>query len=255
MKTFKTAFTMLELVFVMVVIGILAVTMIPRFSKDNLSEAAIQMASHIRYAQHLAINDDRYVPDTTLSNESDQNQNVQYWYLGRWQVKISTASSTISYSIMADTSRSSYDGNPNATLPGYSEVAHDPLDQEKYLIGLANSAFDSGSTTHINTKLDLGKSYNIGAISVTGGSTGSTAKRIIFDHLGRVYRGDTNLGNSTTHINSSTDKLALSNIAIKLCKTTCSDPKNQINNSNERLIVINPESGFVETFYNIGDSA
>ncbi|MGD9717776.1 MAG: type II secretion system protein, partial [Sulfurimonadaceae bacterium] len=50
----KKAFTMLELVFVIVVIGILAAVIIPRMDRDNASEAAIELQSQIRYAQHLA---------------------------------------------------------------------------------------------------------------------------------------------------------------------------------------------------------
>ncbi len=245
---------MLELIFVLIVIGILSVVIMPRFGRDSLSEAAIQLASHIRYAQHLAMVDDKYTPSTVLSNEDNTTLATQYWYLGRWQVKFSTASNSISYSVMADSTRSNYDGNPNATLPNFSEVAKDPLDKNKYLIGIEMSSFDSGKDDHINSKLNLTKSYSIGAISITGGDSGSTAKRIIFDRLGRVFRGDTNLSNSN-HISSPIDKLATSNIAIKLCRNSCTDPKNTINNKNERLIVIYPETGYVRTFYNIGDSA
>jgi len=243
---------MLEVIFVLVLIGILSVLMIPRFGRDSLSEAAVQVASHIRYTQHLAMTDDRYTPTTALSNETDSAQNVQYWYLGRWQIKFSTASSTTSYSIMADTSRSNYDGNPNATLPGYSEVAQDPLEKDKYLIGVVNGSFDSGKSDHINTKLDLGKTYNISAFSITGGGTGSTANRIIFDHLGKVYRGDTKKTN-TSCIKNPVDKIANSNIGIKLCRNVCTSPLTSINNADERLIVVHPQTGFVEVFFDIGD--
>jgi len=51
----KPAFTMLELVFVIVVIGILAAVTIPRFERDNAGEAAYQIARHIRLAQHHAL--------------------------------------------------------------------------------------------------------------------------------------------------------------------------------------------------------
>ena len=59
----KKAFTMLELVFVLVVIGILAAVMIPNMQSTALREAAIQVVSHIRYTQHLAMIDDKF--DTT----------------------------------------------------------------------------------------------------------------------------------------------------------------------------------------------
>ena len=51
----KRAFTMLELVFVIVVVGILAASIIPQLERDNLGEAAHQVARHIRLAQHHAL--------------------------------------------------------------------------------------------------------------------------------------------------------------------------------------------------------
>ena len=253
----RSAFTMLELVFVIVVIGILSAIMIPRFDRDSLSEAAIQLASHIRYAQHLAMVDDKYVPSPAMSpqvSSTSKTQEAQYWYLGRWQVKFSRAKGTQSYSIMSDSTKSSYDGNPNADLASYSEVAQDPLDKSKYLIGVSHSSFDSENKEHINDMLDLGKSYGINGVSISGGDSGSSARRIIFDHMGRPYRGDTNLGNSS-RIQNSTDKLAQTNITVKLCKESCSTPLNSINNKNERLISISPETGYVKVYFDVGESA
>ena len=70
----KKAFTMLELVFVIVVIGILAAVIIPRTERNNVSEAAIELESQIRYAQHLAIIDDKF--DANNSN----------WFRNLWQI-------------------------------------------------------------------------------------------------------------------------------------------------------------------------
>ena len=67
----KKAFTMLELVFVIVVSGILAATFIPRFDRDNLQEAADQVISHIRYTQHLAMVDDKFLADKNISHFSN----------------------------------------------------------------------------------------------------------------------------------------------------------------------------------------
>ena len=58
----KKAFTMLELVFVIVIIGILAVVAMPSFQRDTLQEAGNQIISHIRYTQHLAMMDDKFNP-------------------------------------------------------------------------------------------------------------------------------------------------------------------------------------------------
>jgi len=70
----KKAFTMLELVFVIIVIGILAAVIIPSTRTNPAQEAAIQLLSHIRYTQHLAMVDDKY--DATNPT----------WFQERWQI-------------------------------------------------------------------------------------------------------------------------------------------------------------------------
>ena len=46
------AFTLIELVFVIVVVGVLAAAIIPRIQTNPVKEAAIQLLSHIRNTQH-----------------------------------------------------------------------------------------------------------------------------------------------------------------------------------------------------------
>ncbi len=53
---------MLELVFVIVVLGILAALALPRMDRDLRQEAADNVLSAIRYTQHLALNDDKTNP-------------------------------------------------------------------------------------------------------------------------------------------------------------------------------------------------
>ncbi len=55
---FKKAFTLLELVFAIVVIGIISIVLIPNFDKNNSGEAAYQIAEHLRLAQHHAMVED-----------------------------------------------------------------------------------------------------------------------------------------------------------------------------------------------------
>ena len=55
----KKAFTMIELVIVIVVIGIIAMLTIPKYDKNRVLIGAQQIASHMRYAQHLAMIDNR----------------------------------------------------------------------------------------------------------------------------------------------------------------------------------------------------
>ena len=56
------AFTMIELVFVIVVLGILAALALPRMERDLRQEAKDNLLSAIRYTQHLALNDDKTDP-------------------------------------------------------------------------------------------------------------------------------------------------------------------------------------------------
>ena len=231
----KKAFTLLGLVFVIVVIGILAVAIIPNTRSNPLQEAAIQLVSHIRYTQHLAIIGDKY------------DLNEPYWFRKKWQLAFSKAGKTNSYMIFSDSPAKdggAYDGNPGANVD-YSkvEVAKSPLDNYRYLIGVANSNFDNSSTQRISPKLDIGSKYGITNITVSGGSTGSSARRILFDYLGRPYRGNTS-STSTAALNSAVDKIATSAIYIKLCSNTCINPKTSANNRNEIVIKIEPETGY-----------
>ena len=93
MKCYKKAFTLIELIMIIVVVGILAVAVIPRVDRDTLVEATNQVASHVRYTQHLAMLDDKYDP-------KDPN-----WYRNRWKITFNNNS----YSITS--------GNTNAKNP------------------------------------------------------------------------------------------------------------------------------------------
>jgi prepilin-type N-terminal cleavage/methylation domain-containing protein len=171
----KKAFTMLELVFVLVVAGILAAVMLPKMKSTSLREAAIQVVSHIRYTQHLAIIDDKYD-----SVDTD-------WYKGRWELLFGTSADTnykIAYSIFADKDN----GSGPDTKPNLNELALDPMNSNKYLSG-GYSGIISTDDSSANKKMNLGESYNISNVTLSGGCSGS---RISFDHLGRPLRGTFN---------------------------------------------------------------
>ncbi|WP_295055845.1 prepilin-type N-terminal cleavage/methylation domain-containing protein [Sulfuricurvum sp.] len=74
MKRF--AFTLLELVFVIIVIGILAVLAMPDFKSNQLQQAAEQVANHIRYTQHLAMIDDKFDPTDAT------------WFQDKWAIDL-----------------------------------------------------------------------------------------------------------------------------------------------------------------------
>jgi prepilin-type N-terminal cleavage/methylation domain-containing protein len=85
----KKAFTMLELVFAIVVIGILAAAIIPNTRTNPVQEAAIQLTSAVRYTQHLALVDDKY------------NAANATWFRNRWQIRFSGTNDN-NYTIVSD---------------------------------------------------------------------------------------------------------------------------------------------------------
>jgi len=178
----QSAFTMLELVFVIVIVGILSASIIPRMSSEPLYEAAIQLVSHIRYTQHLALNDDKYDWElNTANNEAD-------WYQARWQLIFSKSVSTdgeYSYTIFSDASGKKT-GNPDYTSLEQTEIARDPANAKKLLSGGFSSTFN-WKNHYANTNLNIGKTYGVIDLKLSGGCSNS---RISFDHLGRPMRGD-----------------------------------------------------------------
>lgn len=215
----KHAFTMLELVFVIVLIGIISVLAIPRFDDNNLRQAADQLVSHIRYTQHLAMMDDRFdTGDTT-------------WYRGRWQIVFinnSSSGSQWTYTVFSDW-KGTHTGSPNKAVPGSrSEYAINPLDTTKYL-----TCGDSGTNivqygdAEVTDDLCLGDTYSITNVSVSGGSTGSSSDRIVFDELGRPYRGNSRYFDNAAH------RIMRTQVQIVLS-----------NSSQNITIAIEPETGY-----------
>jgi type II secretory pathway pseudopilin PulG len=230
----KKSFTMLELIMVIVIIGIIAAVIIPRTGSNKLAQAALQVVTHIRYTQHLAMVDDKYDP------------NSPYWYRQRWQIAFSTAASTRSYTVFSDSpsvTTGAYDGNPSANIDYTKvEVAVNPADTYRYLIGVPNSNFDNSSTKRISPDLDIGAKYGVVDVKMSGG-TSSTVKRILFDHQGRPYRGT---GSSTAAhpLNSPVDFLSTSTILIKLCVEACVGNNRTVNAPTEIMIAVEPETGY-----------
>jgi len=236
MKRF--AFTMIELVFVIVVIGILSAVIVPRMQRDPLTEAAIQLASHIRYTQHLAMVDDKYVPSPSMSKENTtirKRENAKHWFRGRWQLVFGTSADTnnkIAYTIFSDQLGS---GDLYSGQPDKREIAKNPLDSNKVLSG-GYSAGNIDSTSALASKeMNLGNKYDIIDVDFTGGCNIATNKeRLFFDHLGRPFYGSAHLQTSP-YKDETNAKLLRTNCIITLTHRDTSTID----------IVIRPETGYV----------
>lgn len=169
----KKAFTMLELVFVIMIVGILSYFVSSSFQRNPLREAADQVVSHIRYTQHLAMMDDKFDPNDAT------------WYKERWQIVFNSDDRTYNqwaYTIFSDGNKNA---NPNLTL---KEVAINPLDPAKYLTGGYTGIIFSdgiGATQEMN----LGMKYGITNIVFSAACQFAGSQRISFDYLGRPLKG------------------------------------------------------------------
>lgn len=210
----KKAFTMIELIFVIVVMGILAATILPSTRTNPLQEAAIQIVSHIRYTQHLAMVDDKF-------DASDAN-----WYKQRWQLVFSKSDFTgnvPAYTIFSDIAGEST-GDAQE-----SEIALNPENINQIMTGGYGNA-QAIDYKHVNFKgmkrLNLGNSYGVENIDLDEGCSGA---RIVFDYLGRPMKGDLS-GNASAYED---DNLIQSQCRITLTSST-----------DILVIAIEPETGF-----------
>lgn len=152
------AFTMLELVFVIVVVGILSFMAASSFQRNTVQEATDQLLSHIRYTQHLAMMDDKF------------NAGSANWYRNQWHLDIVVDNTLWVYSVLSANNTGTYakdPQNPSAFLSGLSTVAE------------ANRA----------KNLQLQAKYGITTIAFTNCPTANNATgfSLYFDSLGRPY--------------------------------------------------------------------
>lgn len=174
----KHAFTMIELVFVIVIVGIISVMIAPNFQGNNLRQAADQVVSHIRYTQHLAMMDNKF------------DNNDTQWFKGRWQIRFFE---DITFTALPPNdpyngiwAYSIYSDSPGySDLPNLTEMARDPLNPLAYLSGGYNNTLhieDSNS----NENMRLNAKYGIEDIRFTGGCRGNI-NHVSFDNIGRPF--------------------------------------------------------------------
>jgi len=216
----KKAFTLLELVFVIVIIAIIASIAIPDSRSTKLREAAIQLVSHIRYTQHLAMVDDKF--------EMTDNS----WFKKRWQIIFQRSANftqgMFSYTIFSDDffNLTAPDGLPTFTN---NEIALDPIDSSKFLSGGTHSL--NSNDNRANIKMNLGLSYGVTNITFTGDCTN---QNFAFDHFGRPFNAGLN-NDTQSYMNGD---LIQRSAANSVCDITLTDGTDNV------IIRIEPETGY-----------
>jgi len=160
----KSAFTLIELIFVIVVLGIIASIALPRLDAEKRQAAADDILSQIRYTQHLALMDDMH------------EFNNPKWQQKFLRIDFGTCddNSGLYFRIGSDTNTSG--GGFDQT-----ESASDPLNGK----ALFATNYTCNYTSPPNNNVLLGKKYGVQSITSSGGC--NNVQHIGFDHLGRPH--------------------------------------------------------------------
>jgi len=157
---FRLAFSMIELVMVIVVIGILASVSIPNMDKDIRQGAIDTILSDVRLAQQNALSDDKHDVNSTK------------WQRGYWHFAYYKCNNDFVYRVASDINLDSKITN--------NESAINSKDG-KYLF----ADCDNLNSADNSPKVNLTQQHGIGSITTTGACKASHI--IAFDNLGRLY--------------------------------------------------------------------
>ena len=152
---------MLELIFVIVIIGIMSALIIPRMNRDTRMEAANQLVTHIKYTQHLAMTEDQY--DDQLPN----------WFLRRWKIQFYACGGYVIHS----------DRNMLGGAPARANAALEP--QTRKAIFIDNLCTMPMPATDYE-KVNLAGYFDVANITFVG----CGGQFISFDTLGRPYNAN-----------------------------------------------------------------
>ena len=219
----KKGFTLIELVFVIVITGILSAVLIPQFNRPSLIEAANQIVSHIRYTQHLAMVDNKF-------DSSDPT-----WYKKRWQIQFNNTTSSDNqwaYTILSS----------KAGILDKTWLAKNILNStSQYLTGgINNIPYKKGGVLNpeITKNMNLGHKFNVTTIqfNIYNKLKNGYNNEISFDYIGRPIIG--NLSNLDSPYASS----GFSH-TVFLLQSYCDI--NLTNSDKDNIIIrIEPETGY-----------
>lgn len=152
----KKAFTLIEVIFIIVVVGILSTIAISRFNSKDLLRGAEMVARDIEYVKHLAVIDDNRVPNDMLQTH---NNNNNFWAITFIGIGGDPKMSIFKYT------------NPSVNYGTVQTAVVDYLDKEKFLtLTVRNGKDDNiidGSVIKTSPRVWLKKTYSINKIDTS----------------------------------------------------------------------------------------
>ena len=166
MKNKRFAFSMIELIMVIVVMGILSALAIPKLNSDTRVGARDNIYSALQFTRHLALIDNRTNP------ENDR------WQMELWTIAFAKDSDDgYNYSVCSNQ-------NNNSAF-SQNECAIDPANGKYFYTPNGTKVKDIGENQSPN--VFLGGNFGVKDIQLKDGCSG--AKYIAFDNLGRPFIG------------------------------------------------------------------
>jgi len=202
----KKSFSLLELLFIIVIIAIVSLGFFPKTINSKLNQAANKVIIHLKNTKNQAMIDNKF------------NHNDDFWFRERWTMKFQNCQKSIGglyYVVYSDTN---HGGHINK-----SETLKDPLTQ-KWLY----SNYDCDASSNESKDILLTKEYGVTKVEISCNST-STIGQISFGYDGQVY---TKLGTKS----NDTYKYLLT----ETCTISLYDKSN-----NKVTISIEPNTGYI----------
>lgn len=229
----KKSFTLIELIFVIVIVGIISAVAISRFDRpEDLQRATVQVINHIRYTQHLALIDDKFVANPDLDTRVAHETNTQrqkathFFYKQYWQIFFQNIQGNRVYTIFSDSATNNAANNRfSATGQQNNEIAPNPSKPGFILTGRTD-------LNRADPFLNLTQEYNVNVSLTHCSADNEPTNHIMFDYFGRPFNG------VQRDNNSSNPYRAL--IRMDRCLITLTDASGR-----QAFVCVEPVTGYV----------